>query len=87
MNTNSKFLKFVANLEHQIIDNNEELILLSRNVNDNFGGNLIITNGDRCINSSSACQGSINDYKCSNGNCDNSSNGKRCTTIQSTLTP
>lgn len=82
MNINTKFSKFIANLEQMIIDENQETILLSKTIDLSFGSGLIVTNGELCINSTSACQGSMNGRKCSNSDCSDSTNTKKCTTIQ-----
>lgn len=74
----SKFLKVI---EEKIISGNVESLLISK-INENLiGGDFIVVNGNQCVNGSSACQGSINDSRCSNGNCDNSSNGRKCTVL------
>lgn len=82
MNTNTKFLKFIANLEQMIIDENQETILLSKTIDQSFGSGFIVTNGELCVNASSACQGSTNGRRCSNSDCSDSTNTKKCTVLQ-----
>ncbi len=74
----SKFLKLI---EEKIISGNTESVFLSKGNENLIAGELIVVNGNQCVNGSSACQGSINDSRCSNGNCDNSSNGRKCTVL------
>ncbi|WP_294200453.1 hypothetical protein [uncultured Chryseobacterium sp.] len=80
----TKFSSFIAKLERNMIDNNQESLVLTNFAEQSQGG-FIGINDSRCINATATCQGSINDYKCSNGNCDSSMNGKKCTTIQQGL--
>lgn len=82
MKTNNNFSKFIANLEQKMINNDQEMILLSKNIDANFGAGAIVINGEQCVNGSSACQGSINGTRCSNSDCNNSSNSKKCTVLQ-----
>ncbi|KQM24971.1 hypothetical protein ASE55_17655 [Chryseobacterium sp. Leaf201] len=65
-----------------MIDNNHESLILTNSMEHSHGGNFIGVNDSRCVNGSSACQGSINDYKCSNGDCGTSINTKKCTVLQ-----
>lgn len=81
MERNTKFSNFIAKLERNMIDNNQESMILTSFVEQSQGG-FVGVNDSRCINSSASCQGSINDSRCSNGNCDSSINGRKCTTIQ-----
>lgn len=84
MKTSTNFSQFIKHLEEKILHDAHETVLLSKNPEQSFGTGLIVVNGDQCVNGSSACQGSINGKRCSNGDCDNSSNSKKCTTIQPT---
>ena len=74
----SKFLKII---EEKMVSSDSESLYLSKINEDLIAGDFIVVNGNQCINGSSACQGSINDSRCSNGNCDNSSNGRKCTVL------
>lgn len=63
MDTNSKFLKFVAKLEQKMLDGNQESMILLGVQGEEIGG----TNGS-CTNTASSCSSSINERKCTNGN-------------------
>lgn len=76
----TKFLNFIEKLENNMVNNNEESLILTNFSEQQYGG-LIGVNDSRCVNGSSACNGSINDSRCSNGSCDNSINGRKCTVI------
>ncbi|MFZ4927509.1 hypothetical protein [Chryseobacterium sp. Mn2064] len=77
---NTKFSNFIEKLERNLTDNSQESLILT-NFSDQSQGGFIGVNDSRCINGSSACNGSINDSRCSNGNCDNSINGRKCTVL------
>lgn len=81
MERNTRFSNFIAKLERNMIDNNQESMILTSFIEQSQGG-FIGVNESRCINGTTSCQGSINDSRCSNGNCDSSINGRKCTTIQ-----
>lgn len=82
MKTSKNFSQFIKKLEEKILHDSHETVLLSKKAEQRSGAGLIVINGDQCVNGSSACQGSINGKRCSNSDCDNSSNSKKCTTIQ-----
>jgi len=78
---NTKFLNFIERLEQNMTDNYHESIILTNFSEQQYGGDFIGVNDKSCVNGSAACQGSINDSRCSNGNCDNSINGRKCTVL------
>ena len=83
MKTNSKFNQFVAKIEQKMLDSNQESMILTGSEGEELGGN----NSRRCTNKAAACDSSINDRKCTNGNsngCDGSINGK-CTLIEASI--
>lgn len=71
-------------IEKKMISENNESLFLSKVSEDHMAGEIVI-NGDQCVNGSSACQGSLNNSRCSNGNCDNSSNGRKCTVLSPSI--
>ncbi len=77
----TNYSNFIEKLERNLADNCQESLILTNFSEQNQGGLFIGVNDSRCVNGSSACNGSINDSRCSNGSCDNSINGRKCTVI------
>jgi len=80
MDTKKKKPTFIEFIEEKMILSADDCFLLYK-ANENLQAGSIVVNGNQCVNGSSACQGSINDSRCSNGNCDNSTNGRKCTVL------
>ena len=70
---------FLNSLESEQLKANQDTMLISGSYENQSGE--IGTNASRCVNGTTACIGSINDRRCSNGVCDYTINGKKCTTV------
>lgn len=72
---------FLNSLESEQLKANQDTMLISGSYENQSGA--IGTNASRCVNGTTACIGSINDRRCSNGVCDYTINGKNVRQLMS----